>query len=54
VGATADICIFDEAEDWQLSEDSINSHGKNTPFLGWNFQGRVKYTVIKGRLLFSD
>ena len=54
VGATADICIFDEAEDWQLSEDSINSHGKNTPFLGWNFQGRVKYTVIDGRLLFSD
>ena len=54
VGATADICIFDETEDWQLSEDFINSNGKNTPFLGWNFQGRVKYTVVGGRLLFSD
>ncbi|VAW55560.1 Dihydroorotase [hydrothermal vent metagenome] len=54
IGATADICIFDEGEDWQLSEDSINSRGKNTPFLGWNFQGRVKHTIVDGRLLFSD
>ena len=54
VGATADICIFDETEDWQLCEEVINSSGKNTPFLGWNFQGRVKYTVVGGRLLFSD
>ena len=54
VGTNADICIFDENEDWQLHEDVIKSNGKNTPFSGWNFQGRVKHTVIDGRLLFSD
>jgi dihydroorotase len=54
IGAIADICIFDESEDWRLSEKSVNSSGKNTPFLGWNFQGRVKHTVVNGRLLFSD
>ncbi|PCJ86071.1 MAG: dihydroorotase [Thiotrichaceae bacterium] len=54
IGAAADICIFDEGEDWQLSEDLMNSSGKNTPFLGWNFQGRVKHTVVDGQLLFSD
>ncbi len=53
VGADADICIFDHNEDWQLNADTIYSHGKNTPFLGWNFQGKVKYTLINGRLLFS-
>ncbi len=54
VGADADICIFDEDEDWQLTDDSIHSHGKNTPFIGWNFQGKVKHTIVSGNLLFSD
>lgn len=54
LGANADICIFDENEDWQLSPDVINSHGKNTPFLGWNLQGKVKHTIINGKRLFSD
>ncbi len=54
VGTNADICIFDESEDWQLSTNSINSDGKNTPFLGWNFQGKVKHTIVDGDLLFSD
>ena len=54
VGAIADICIFARDEDWQLSSDSINSHGKNSPFYGWNFQGKVKHTIIDGTLLFSD
>ncbi len=53
VGAVADICIFDENEDWQLTTDTIYSHGKNTPFLGWNFQGKVKHTIINGNLLFK-
>ena len=54
VGANADICIFDENEDWQLSNETIHSHGKNTPFPGWNFQGKVKHTIINGKVLFSD
>ena len=54
IGANADICLFDENEDWELTIDSINSNGKNTPFLGWNLQGKVKHTIVNGRLLFSD
>ena len=54
VGANADLCIFDENEDWQLTNETINSHGKNSPFLGWNFQGKVKHTIIDGVVLFSD
>ena len=54
IGANADVCIFDENEDWQLSRDSISSHGKSSPFLGWNFQGKVKHTIVNGDLLFSE
>jgi dihydroorotase len=54
VGTNADICIFDANDDWQLTIDAINSHGKNTPFLGWNFQGKVKHTLVNGNLLFTD
>jgi dihydroorotase len=54
VGENADICIYDENEDWQLTTDAITSNGKNTPFLGWNFQGKVKHTIVNGNLLYSD
>jgi dihydroorotase len=54
VGSAADVCIFDLNEDWQLGNDTINSSGRNTPFLGWNLQGKVKHTIIDGRLLYSD
>ncbi len=54
IGANADICLFDAEEDWQLTADNMHSHGKNTPFLGWNFQGSVKHTIVNGKLLFRD
>lgn len=50
-GAIADICIFDIDEDWQVEESTIRSKGKNTPFLGWNMQGKVKHTIINGQIV---
>lgn len=54
VGEDADICIFDANLDWQLDEQMIHSNGKNTPFLGWNLVGKVKHTIIDGRIICSD
>ena len=54
IGATADICIFDANENWQLTTETIISNGKNTPFIGWDLSGRVKHTIIDGRLLFNE
>jgi len=54
IGKTADICIFDAEEDWQLTSDTIHSHSKNTPFLGWNLQGKVKHTLVDGKLIYSQ
>ena len=52
-GATADICIFDPKETWQLNQDNINSQGKNTPFLDWEMTGRVRYTLRDGKLIYT-
>ena len=52
-GATADICIVDPATAWLLTEAEMASRGHNTPFLGWEFRGRVTHTLIGGRMIFQ-
>lgn len=48
VGRQADICIFDPKQNWILNQDSMLSQGKNTPFMGWEFRGKVNYTLVDG------
>ena len=52
-GAAADICIFDPAADYLVSRETLKSQGKNTPFLGYAFPGRVRYTLIDGHLAYD-
>ncbi len=52
-GATADICIFNPESTWRLDTNSLQSRGKNTPFLGWEMKGRVEYTLRNGRIVYS-
>jgi len=51
LGATADVCIFDPKEEWQLSGREMTSAGKNSPFLGTTFKGRVHHTILAGRVV---
>jgi dihydroorotase len=53
VGARADICIFDPAQVWRMSEGSMLSRGHNTPFLGWALKGKVTHTLVGGRLVYE-
>jgi dihydroorotase len=53
VGATADVCVFDPKERWQLTTERLLSRGHNTPFLGRELQGRVTHTVVGGRLVYE-
>jgi dihydroorotase len=52
-GAAADICVFDPAAGFKASRENLRSQGKNTPFLGQEFSGRVRYTLIDGHLAFD-
>jgi dihydroorotase len=53
IGATADICIFDPKVRWTLTQDQIVSRGRNTPFLGREFTGRVTHTLVGGEVVFE-
>lgn len=53
VGATADVCLFDPEARWVLTENNLVSRGHNTPFLGWEFRGRVTHTLIGGKPVFE-
>lgn len=53
-GARADVCVFDPAADIRIARDSLRSQGKNTPFLGFELQGKVRYTLVEGQLMYGD
>jgi len=50
-GAAADCCIFAPSAAWTVQRDSLRSQGKNTPFLGIELLGRVRYTLLDGQLV---
>lgn len=50
-GAVADLCIFDADQYWKVEAAALKSQGKNTPFLGMELQGRVKYTLVNGNVV---
>jgi dihydroorotase len=52
-GATADICVFDPAAWWKVEPAALKSQGKNTPFTGYEMQGRVRYTLVDGQVVYQ-
>lgn len=53
VGLAADICVFDPAACFHVTRKNLKSQGKNTPFLGMELPGRVRYTLIDGYLAYD-
>ncbi len=53
-GKPADICIFDPNAEWVVSDESIRSAGKNTPFKGKLLKGRVTTTLLGGRIVYRS
>jgi dihydroorotase len=53
LGRPADVCIFDPAEPWVVTPQALRSHGKNTPFMGYEMAGRVHTTLVGGRVVFE-
>lgn len=52
-GARADVCVFDPAAHVAISRDGLRSQGKNTPFLGMELPGKVRYTLVEGQVMFE-
>jgi dihydroorotase len=53
VGSPADVCVFDPDETWRVTPDALRSQGKNTPFMGYEVSGRVRMTLVGGRIVFE-
>jgi dihydroorotase len=51
-GAAADICIFDPEANWQLTPEALKSRGKNSPWLGYMMAGKVRHTLVDGRVVY--
>ncbi len=54
VGDVADIAIFDADESWTVEPEKLHSKSKNTCFKGMTFKGRVKYTILGGKIVYKD
>jgi dihydroorotase len=52
-GAAADICLFDPDEKWTYDARAGFSKSGNSPWHGQTFTGRVKTTVVDGRVVFD-
>ncbi|MGZ8209268.1 MAG: dihydroorotase [Burkholderiales bacterium] len=53
-GSAADVCIFDPQRYWKVSPSALKSQGKNTPYMGYEVQGRVCFTLVDGQVVYED
>ena len=54
VGAAADLCVFDPDAHVRVTPGSLRSQGKNTPFIGYELPGRVRYTLVAGQVVHES
>lgn len=52
-GAPADICLFDPNERWTYDARAGQSKSSNSPWSGAALTGRVKMTIVDGRIVFD-
>ncbi|MCM1166044.1 MAG: dihydroorotase [Lachnospiraceae bacterium] len=53
-GDIADITVFDPDEEWVVDPEKLHSKSKNTCFKGMKLKGRVKMTIVDGKIVYED
>lgn len=53
-GADADLTLVNLDEEYVINPDEFLSKSKNSPFGGFKVTGRVKYTLVGGRVVYQD
>ena len=54
IGSAADIAIFDPGEEWMVMPEKLHSKSKNSVFKGMTLKGKVKYTILNGKIVYND
>ncbi len=52
-GAAADVSLFDPEEQWQYDAKAGFSKSGNSPWHGQTLTGRVKTTIVDGRVVYA-
>ena len=52
-GHPADVCVFDPEHYSKVRAATLKSQGKNTPFLGIELPGKVRYTLLQGQIVYD-
>ncbi len=53
-GAPANITILNLEHEWTVNISKFASKGKNTPYDGYKFKGKVMATIANGRIAYID
>ncbi len=53
-GVPANITILDPDREWIVNSRNFASKGKNTPYDGYRFKGKVMATIANGRIVYID
>lgn len=53
-GKIADITIIDPDKEYTIDVNTFESKGKNTPFYGYKVSGEVEYTILNGKVVYSN
>ena len=53
IGAPGDLVVFDPEAAMRITPETLKSQGKNTPFLGYELQGRVRATIVAGKVVYE-
>ncbi|QUH28391.1 dihydroorotase [Vallitalea guaymasensis] len=52
-GKIADITIINPTEEYEIDVNRFHSKSKNSPFHGKHVKGKVKYTIVNGKVVFK-
>ncbi len=53
IGKAADIAIIDVNTQYEIDPGEFESKGKNSPFIGMTVFGKIKYTLVNGKIIYA-
>lgn len=53
-GAPGDVVVFDPEAAFRIVPEALRSQGKNSPFLGYELAGRVRVTLVAGKVVYEQ
>lgn len=51
--ATADLTLFDPKATVTVNSETFRSKARNCPFDGWRLKGKIRYTIVGGKVVYE-